>query len=347
MEEAIRPEALDEEREFRDQQASGLGATDTPKILGLSKYGTALSVYQSKVGTVPPHEPNLPAWLGLKLQATVGELYTAATGQRLRAANSHYRNRKRDWLVCHLDYRGLHRPDLLIECKTRAYMKGWGEDGTQVIPADVWAQVQHEMAVVNATECHVAVLFGHHSFRVYPIKRDEQFIQALLERLDDFWHNNVLARVPPLPSGSDIDTAILSERYPENDPFYRNTTPEQDQIVAELRDALEIKAGADRTVDEFKNLLREIIGEHLGLTGPWGTITWKKTAEVKTVSWEMVANVYESMVDELLLMADPGENDDYVSRLAHIQSLRPTVRDLYTSTKEGVRRFTMTFEESR
>lgn len=325
-------DALDQRRSFQEQQQSGLGATDTPKILGLSKWGSPLSVYQSKVDPPTPDESSLPAWLGLKLQSTVGELYTAATGQRLRAANGHYRHKTHPWLVCHLDFRGLHRPNLLVEAKTRAYMKGWGADGTGEIPDDVWAQVQHEMMVTGATETHVAVLFGHHTFRVYQIFRHDAFIAGLMDKLDDFWHNHVLARVPPLPSAHPMDAQILADKYPENDPFYRAATPTQMELVREYRAALTREAEAKQQVELLKNRLKDVIGDHLGLEGPFGTITWKKTKDSTRVGWEQVASLYRKALDGVML-------DSLV------RSQIEMAESLYTTVTPGVRRFTTEFAE--
>jgi predicted phage-related endonuclease len=113
-------EADDQQRAFDEQQRSGVGSTDSPKLLGLSKYGTALTVYERIVGGAPPHQPSLPAWLGLKMQRTVAELYTEATGIRVRADNGHHRHPTLPFIVTHLDYRAWGNRQHLVEAKTRA-----------------------------------------------------------------------------------------------------------------------------------------------------------------------------------------------------------------------------------
>lgn len=342
-----RQDALDERRQFLEDQQSGIGATDTPKILGLSRWGTALSVYRSKVEEAPTSsgQASLPAWMGLKLQATIAELYTAATGQRVRAANGHYRHKQHDFIVCHLDYRGLHKPRLLVEAKTRAYMRGWGPDGSDQIPGDVWAQVQHEMLVTNADECHVAVLFGHHTFRVYPIKRNEAFLGLLVPRLTEFWYDHVLAGVPPEPAGSMIDSKIIEEEHPESGPFFRNATPEQERVVQSLKLEMQKISDQEKVVLALENRIKTMIGDHLGLLGSFGSISWKKTKDSEKVGWKLVAEVYRRMVEELLEAADPGEDERYLARLALIQSTLPNVEGLYTTVTEGVRRFVPNFVE--
>lgn len=335
MEHEYRPEpmdALDTEREFREQQRSGIGATDTPKILGLSRYGSARTVYERLLSDPSQEQQSsLPAWVGMRIQGTVAELYTAATGYRVRAAKGHYRHKEDDWVVCHLDYRVWGSAFILVECKTRSRMTGWGPDGSEVIPRDVWAQVQHEMFVTGATECHVAVLFGHHTFRVYPIKRNEEFLDTLRPVLRMFWHDNVLAKVPPPLTGHEADGRIVAEQHPDNDAFYRNATPAQVQAVASLRAAADEEAAAAYKLDGAKNRVKEIIGDALGLIGPFGRITWKRTRDATVVNWEGVAGAYRQIIEDWDTPEDPVDLD--------------AVQGLHTGIREGSRRFTMDWDD--
>lgn len=303
-------EALDQRREFLEQQRSGLGATDTPKILGLSRYGSPLSVYQSKVEGLQDRPSSLPAWLGMQLQSTVAELYRTATGNTPRADNRHHRHHLYPYIVCHLDYRVKGNADILVECKTRAYMKGWGEDGSAIVPPDVYAQVQHELLVTGARECHVATLFGHHTFRVYPIPRDVEFIAELTRALNRFWHDHILLRVPPEPIAN--DGPRLQERHPQDDEHMLSATPEQAALVSELISLRAMLAEGIKTVEEQENRIKAAIGDHAGLLTPYGTVTWKRTKDRRYVDWEAVAT-----------------------------ELGPTMHlvDSHTTIKPGVRRF--------
>lgn len=335
----------DARQEFLERQRTGLGATDSPKILGLSRWGTPLTVYRDKVDPVAEDESSLPAWLGMKLQGTVAELYTAREGVRLRADNKHHRSRSYDFIVCHLDFRAWGRPDLLVECKTKAYMTGWGPDGSAEIPADVWVQVQHEMYVTGATECHVAVLFGHHTFRVYPIKRDDQFLDKLVSRLIRFWNDHVEPRIPPLPIGHYLDDGIIRRDHPAGDGTLKPATPEQAKLANQLK-AVRVNAAQIKTAqEELENRLKQIIGDADGLTGPFGTITFKRSKDSESVDWEQVAVAYGNVVEDLLLLANPGDDPETVARLARAQAVYETAVGLATVTTPGSRRFIVKFTE--
>jgi putative phage-type endonuclease len=284
------PESLDQQQELRERQLTGLGSTDTPKILGISRYGTPLTVWSSKVERSTSEGTSLPAWLGLQLQSTVAELYRVATGHRVRAANRHYRHKQDEWLVCHLDYRLHGDPNTIVECKTRAYMRGWGEDGSTQIPPDVWAQVQHQMLVTGATLTHVAVLFGHHTFRVYPIPRDDLFLTALRESLRAFWHDHVLTGVPPEPTGSSADARYLGKAHPQDDGDMLTATPSQALLVKTLAEAMQEFRVRERLVSEAENKIKAALGEHEGFYSPYGSVKWKTTKERNYTDWEAAAN---------------------------------------------------------
>jgi putative phage-type endonuclease len=337
---------LDARLEFIESQQTGIGATDVPKVLGLSRWGTARTVYRSKIEPAEPDEMSLPAWMGLKLQNTVGELYTAATGIRLRADHKHHRHRKHRWAVAHLDFRRWGDPGWLVEAKTKAYMAGWGEDGTQRIPPDVYAQVQWEMFVSGARECHVAVLFGHHTFRAYPIPRDEVFIDALVPRMEAFWHENVLARVPPPPTGHALDAEDIRDHNPDHDERVLTATPEQARLVKSLKQARINKAQAELAATELENRIKELIGTAAGLTSLYGTVTWKRTKDSQKVAWELLAGDYRAVLEKLLEVG--GEVTDYTLGILGngfgTESL-DDIRKLRTTTEPGYRRINVSFTE--
>jgi predicted phage-related endonuclease len=339
-------EILDERREFHEARAKGLFSTDGPKLLLLSRYGTPRTVYEDKVGTSKQGPMSLPAWLGLKLEATVAELYTESTGRRVRRdARDHWAKGTDFPMGAHLDFRVVGEPRRLVEAKTRAYMKGWGEEGSKEIPPDVWVQVQHQMYVTGAERCDVAVLFGHHTFRVYEINRSDEFLDGYLTALSAFWNGHVLKKDPPPPSGKPQDTERVKAGHPTHDDTLRAATPEMEQLVRQYRQARFNRDQAEERKAELENQLKEHIGDAAGLTGSFGNITWKRTKDSTEVSWQLVADAYANVIDDLLEMANPGDDDEAVSRLRADLAVRETAVSLYTTVKPGYRRFHASFEE--
>lgn len=330
MEEETR-DVNEQRREFTERRRSIIGATDSAKILGLSRHGTALTVYKDKVEEPADGEMSLPAWLGLKLQNTVAELYAAKTGVRVRADNLTHRLRPPlDYIGCHLDFRVLGNPKLLVECKTRAFQSGWGDDGSDKVPVEVWVQVQHEMMVTGAERCDVAVLFGHHTFHVYPILRDEKFIAGLMASLVEFREQHWLPGIPPLPTGHALDTEAVKADNPEHDEQIKAATPEQTEFILRRYKIARVNAAqAALAKVEAENKIRDWIGPNAGITGPGFTITWKRSKDSKEVHWDQVAASYRKSLIE--------KGDDV--------AILDAIESIYTTEKPGTRRMNYQFSD--
>ena len=323
----------DAQAAFDSERMSGVTSTDVASILGLSRWGTALSVYKAKRGESPVRTAGLSAWMGTRLEPLVTELYTTANGIRLRADNLYHVHPKYPWFGCHLDRRTVGDPRHLVELKTRFSSRGWGADGSADIPPDVWCQVQAQMAITGATRCDVAALFGNSDYRTYHILPDETFVTELIPTLESFWFNNVLAGVPPEPTGSAVDSDIVKMIPGGDTGVLKPATAEHELAVARLRVARMRFAEAEREKDEAENLIKVIIGEDAdGLTGSFGTITWKRAKPWLKTDWKTLAGVYQNAAIRLLELAPP---DEEVGDIQATVDLAPT---LYSETQPAVRR---------
>jgi predicted phage-related endonuclease len=311
------------------ERRTGIGSTDTAKILGLSKRGTALTVWREKVSPEsdnPDADMSLPAWLGLRLQGVVAELYQQASGVTLRADNRTHRYRPWPILYTHLDYRAKGARWLVVECKTRAYMTGWGEAGSAVVPVDVWVQCQHELLVTGADRVHVAVLFGHHTFRVYDIERHPEFHGQMLERLPVWWERHVIGGEEPPATGHALDRQAVTALHPHPTEPLRSTTPRQDELIADLLLARANERQAKAAKEELENRVRQMIGDASGLIGAWGDITLGEPG-TKT-DWRRLADSYRKAADQLLTLVP--DNPD----AALIATQLPVLEGLYTKRDE-------------
>ena len=97
--------------------------------------------------------------------------------------------------------------------------------------------------------------------------------------------------------------------------------------------------------EELRNRIRDFIGTAAGITGPFGSITWKKSKDKTTVAWEQVAAVYGSVIEMLMGIANPGDDPDTVRALALAESTFHNAVGIYTTTEEGTRRFHVSFKE--
>ena len=340
------PQDDDGRRRFLEARQQGIGASDAAAVLGLSPWGTPLTVYHDKVEPIGDLTPgSLPMWLGLRLEDVVAELFTARTGQRVRSDNRTHVHPEDPWLISHLDYRVLGQPDELVECKIQNSRSGWGEDGTDDVPVYYWTQAQHELLVTGARICHIPVLFGLYDFRVFHIGRDEKFHETWRVAASDFWHNHVLARIPPQLGGDAFSRKVVSARYPTYEDVLKVLPPERELIVLRLREEMVKLKEQEVAVETLKNRVKDLIGDSAGIEGSWGKVTWRSIKDKVVIEWERVAAAYEAVIRDVLRTANPGDDEDAVRALAQAQRALDGIRPLYTRIEPGYRRIDVRFQK--
>lgn len=340
------PQDTDERRRFLERRQLGIGASDAAAVLGLSPWGTPLSVYHDKVDPIGEvGSGSLPMWLGLRLEDVVAELFTARTGLGTRSDNRQHTHPEDPWLVCHLDYRVLGRPGELVECKIQNSRSGWGDDATDDVPVYYWTQAQHEMLVTGAERCHLPVLFGLYDFRVYTVEADPEFWQTWRAAASDFWHDHVLARVPPPLGGDDFSRKVVSARYPSHDNALKVLPPERELVVLRLREERSKLHEQEAVVATLENRVKDLIGESAGIEGAWGKVTWKQIKGRTIIEWERVSEVYVTAIHDILDHVNPGDDEEAVRALAQAQSALTVAESLYTRTEPGYRRIDVRFKK--
>jgi len=89
--------------------------------------------------------------------------------------------------------------------------KNWKENS---LPDHYYLQTQHYMAVTGLPYFFVPALIDKTLLWRY-VPRDEEIIAIIKPRVNEFWTENILKKVPPAPIGSEIDTNVLRSMYPE------------------------------------------------------------------------------------------------------------------------------------
>jgi putative phage-type endonuclease len=195
---------------------AGITATDLPRILGLSKYGNALSVWMDKRGDTLPDDDNEAAYWGTLLEEPVANRWADLNGTGLRRVGV-LANVEHPWRLASLDFLVDDCPDgdgpCGLEVKTRsAFTAGrWRDD----VPDDVLAQVLWQIVVAGHAHEHVAVLFGGQRMESYRVDRDDntEIIRFVVEEAERVWAA-VLADEKPDVDPTEALTKILDALYP-------------------------------------------------------------------------------------------------------------------------------------
>ena len=274
------------------ERRSGLGATDAAAIVGASKWATPYDVYLEKKGHAPPKEDTSAMWFGRELEDIIARRYAEVTGRRLwNPARS----------FAHPDFACVRAsPDRIVigeerglEVKTASQFAAdeWGPEGTDVIPDAYLVQVAVNMAVMRYSVWDVALLMGAAEFRIYTVRREDDFEAWVLDKCVTWWRRYVEGDEVPDITGAASTADLLARRFPRDAGVFIDADPK----AAEWRDAY-LAARGMRTAfeaqeEEAKNNLKAYMGEASGVTfGDGSRVTWKASKEVESVDWRAAAS---------------------------------------------------------
>ena len=196
--------------EWLKHRQAGIGGSDASCIAGLNPWKSAIQLYMDKKEENPQEQKSLRMELGNRLEGLVAELFTEATGLKVRNVNGILKNDKYPFALANID-RAIVGEKAFLECKTtNSYaLKEWEER----VPAHYEIQCLHYMAITGATHCYIAALIGNSDFIWHKIERDQETIDYLMQIERDFWENNIEKDVVPMPDGSDAYSEYLKKKY--------------------------------------------------------------------------------------------------------------------------------------
>ena len=190
----------------------GIGGSDIGAVLGLSPYRSAVDVWADLVGRVPRETQDaVHLRFGQHAESFVAAEYERATGRAVVECPQTLFHHEHGFMFAHVDRLVLERagdtalqdgwvtaPGVL-ECKTANAFSahGWGQPGSDRVPAAYLAQCAWYTAVTGCAWADLAVLIGNSDFRVYRLARDPELEALVLGRAKAFWYENVLAQRPP------------------------------------------------------------------------------------------------------------------------------------------------------
>lgn len=282
-----------ERGEWLEWRRRGVGGSDAPKIVGVSRFGSPYTVWLEKLGEIEPEEPGEAAHWGTLLEPVIAEEFERQTGLRLRRRNAILQHPEHPWMIANVDRLVVGRNEG-VELKTASEWKRgeWDDDN---LPDDYYIQCQHYMAVTGCPRWWIAVLIGGNKFRYKCIERNEDVIAALIEAEKRFWWH-VENRVPPEPDGSDIAAEFLARQYLESNGQSIDLPSEAERWILQYEEAAADEAEAKARKEEAANRLKALLGEYE--RGRFGdrTVTWKtvvsKHLDTKALKADM-PDIYE------------------------------------------------------
>lgn len=184
-----------------------IGGSDVAGILGISPWRTPLEVYLDKVQPrVKPVGPSKQKVFtrGQRMEPYVIDLLSEETGMEIVHRGNRYIHRDYDFIAAEIDAEAASGENIEIKTVSPFKAKEWGEIQTDAIPVHYTAQAMHGLMVTNKQVCVFGVLIGGDDFRIYRVERDEETIQAILEKEIAFWDRVKNLNPPEATSVSDV-----------------------------------------------------------------------------------------------------------------------------------------------
>lgn len=281
-------------------RSSGIGSSEIGKICGLSFWGEGPhSVYLDKRGFSEPRDSTLATRLGDAMERAIEPEYLHETGVALAPlldGDGHpltLRHPEHPWVLASVDR--IRVTDWipveikLITGERAHYFRGdercdacgrtrnlhWGREPGDV-PDDVAAQVQWQLLVTGAPWAHVCRFWaarGGPEFKIHTVQRDEKVLAYLLREGHRFWHEHVLAKVPPDPDSSDDSEICERQEYQSVLSGIVDAPPGTEVHVDAYFDGDRLIREGTAKKQAAANWLRRIVSYHEGVKGLDYTVT--------------------------------------------------------------------------
>lgn len=268
--------------DVRTNRHEYIGGSDIAKIMGLSRWGTPLSLWAEKTQKIPAKDLSdvEAVELGSDLEEFVAKKFTQKTGKAVRRSPKLYQHPNYPYMVAHVD-RLVTGSDELLECKTCSLFKKdeWENDE---IPQEYILQVMWYLGITGRRIGHIAVLIGGQSFKYKQIEFDSELFDTMVESAKEFWQH-VQDNTPPAVMANDDETLkdlyadhseIMIELYPTDE----ETAQAAQTLEERIAYLQEVKAHIKSLQDEQKEIethIKDIIKDSLGIKTPKYVVTWK------------------------------------------------------------------------
>ena len=206
--------------EWLSYRRQGIGGSDVAAILGISPFRTARDIYYDKlnIADVEQDEGNWVAMeMGHLLEDLVAKIFRKKTGYKAYQIKKMFQHPEYPFMLADVDY-FVSMPDgstAILEIKTTNYnaRDNWWLNGKETVPVYYESQGRHYMAVMDMDRVFFCCLYGNTEDEVIirEIRRDLPYEEEMIYLEQEFWENQVKAKVPPAYT-EDGDLIISSSR---------------------------------------------------------------------------------------------------------------------------------------
>jgi predicted phage-related endonuclease len=269
---------------------TGITSTEVGPCLGVDPQRDLHSVKAVKMGGVIV-PPNWSMQIGHFLEPVILEIYSWKTGRELKPErfNRTYRHTKYPHVLA--------TPDALwvdgkggVDAKRPNFFGGRfaGEDAED-LPDSAHFQMITCMEVLDVDEWHVAVLSSNDQFHIVEVKRDREFGEALMKRIEYIWARYFEGDEWPEIGASRISAQWLSQHYPKNIRSIRLATDDEIELLTRYGEIRLRQKELKKEREALENKLKNAVKDCDGIEWEHGRFTWRLSKDSTRVDWESMA----------------------------------------------------------
>jgi putative phage-type endonuclease len=206
-----------------EKRQKSIGGSDVGAIMGLSDYGSRLTVYLQKKGIVKNDEESPAAHRGKILEPVVRQV-TREQFPDILAPEVPYMFNHPEYSHMGANIDGLIFADKAVTIggkeiqgmgghEIKSSKTGYGF-GDEEIPDAYFAQVQHYMEVLDLPWFLLSVyIMDNDSIKHYVIDKNPEFIADMLAQEKDFWENYLEKSIMPAAAGIDNEEDMITGMF--------------------------------------------------------------------------------------------------------------------------------------
>jgi predicted phage-related endonuclease len=290
------------------EDAAKLGGSDLSALLGLSQWGTPLTIYARVVSALEGRSmvdaDDAQKRRGRHLEGAVLRLYAEETGAtveesvRLTHPRLPYGRASLDGVALRDN---LYR---VVEVKTAGMseVRQWGEAGTDQVPQSYlfqcswYAGVARGCGQTDVDDVDLAALVAG-DLRVYALPFDAELFALLEGAVERFWTDHVLPRRPPPVSEPSMDVGAAGVLYPRHKGEARDWSAcatEEQVAVREWLLAKREREAAERNEKTWEARVKLMLATTPGIKSlPADTgcrrLDWRQNKPSAVTDWRAVA----------------------------------------------------------
>ena len=246
---------------FKKERQSGIGGSDIAALLGFSRYSSNIDVYNKKLGINQIFDDsNIYERFGsynenfvfLEAQKEYPEL-NIIKGDFFRHHDYHF-------IIAHTDGFFVDKYNVkqgIIEIKTAPSYAKWEDEA----PIEYQMQLQHYFLVTGLNKGYIIVMYRDTlKLERYYYEADYNLQKNIIDVCTDFWNNNILKEIPPIPNKKVDITKIMH--------IPNSFVKVNEIIITIMKEYNELKEKRKQINDEYEAVTEQIkllINENEGL----------------------------------------------------------------------------------